>query len=219
MGSLVWLWALAAWSAEPTIVVPQTKLEVGRPYVLFVEGIEKDELSADSLMLNPSDGLQAMGGYSWGGKPFVWIQPTKEGYYAIGVKALRDGKAIGCVAAIVVGKGGPGPDPPPPPPPPGVKTLVIIEEAKERYKLTPQQIQLLLSPTWRTWCRERKIQPRLSDDDIAITTPDLAASAKAARAAGLPSVVFLDADGKVIKVVPLPADTKAMMELLETRNG
>lgn len=148
----------------------------------------------------------------------AWTMVPKPGGYWLVVSA----GGVTTTYTIHTGDGPIPPPPPPPPPPPGELTaVVVIEETADRSKLTPSQIELLLSKSWRTWCDDRKIQWRLTDDDVTDqsgTVPtDLAPSIKAARTHGLPAVVFLDADGKVIGVEAWPDNEAAIIEMLEAK--
>jgi len=102
----------------------------------------------------------------------------------------------------------PGPDVPDPPivKPEGVSSLVIVYESADQ---TPSLQKLFV--TIRTTFKTYPVQ--IVDQDSG--NPNLKTQIDAAKTLGLPAVVSLDEDGKIVSTVALPATYKEFEEALK----
>jgi hypothetical protein len=113
----------------------------------------------------------------------------------------------------------PVPPPPPPPPPPPIDKAVamyVIVETGPPNPPTPAMVRVRDAKAWRDAADAAKIRWSSADPDAAEEQwPNIVARA---RAAGLPAVVFLDANG-VVSIEPLPATVEAMVALVKAKGG
>ena len=122
------------------------------------------------------------------------------------IHAPADGSVPVVVCVLSYGEGQVVPVPPVPPPPRRVAGVLIIEEQADR---TPEQAKVMDDPAWQTAATEAGLTWAIEDDDGKRAVPFLAAIK-----VPLPVVVSIDADGKPVAVVPLPAAVEEMRALI-----
>ena len=119
------------------------------------------------------------------------------------VHAPADGSVPVVVAVFHFG----GDTPPPPPPPPGkVAGIFIVEEQADR---TAAQARVMDDPVWQAAAVKKGMTWKIEDDDHP-SVAKLVGAIKPQR----PVVVYVDADGKPVAVVPLPDSVEQMRELI-----
>lgn len=188
--------------AAPPEVPREVKAQPGQPVRVLVKGGElgfKATFADDEAFF---DELTAKDGQ----RRFMF-QATKPGRYA--VVFWTKGETDGAVTTIVVGDSvdpkpdpdpKPKPEPDPKPAPVSASWVIVVEETTQRTPATSAVLSDLAM--WRR-IEAKGVKWRLYDKDSA--------DAKAkqydqfAAPVGLPAVLLLDAGGKVVKAVKLPA--------------
>ena len=97
-------------------------------------------------------------------------------------------------------------DTPTPPPPDTVAGVIVLENQEDR---TAETATVMDDKTWQEAAKKRGWTWRIEDKDLPAMAPLLAAVK-----VPLPVVCFVDADGKVVSVVPLPATVEEMRTLI-----
>ncbi len=127
-------------TADITIEVTESKLEVKEPTQIFVSGLAIADLPTARVDVHPRKGTTLWTAQTWGSPPFIFFSSKQPGTYVVELEVPRsgpDGLWIEHVEAeIVVGDGGPQPNPPippvPPVPVPGDISMCVIFETETR---------------------------------------------------------------------------------------
>jgi len=198
--------------------VPVDPVEPGEFVTIPVSGLTDTEISRAVLDWEPHDGVQVIPVKTWGGQAMIFFKAPSQAAskYALILAWPLSATEVGYEKAYVVVEGENGPDPQPDPEPdpdpePGPlakMSLIVVEETRDR---TPQQAQILLDPTLRTWLKNNGHQIHLIDKDqpaeglkdwIALTDNVL------------PHLFIVDSGGgKPVWDGPLPTTQEAMREL------
>jgi hypothetical protein len=193
-----------------TLEQPQVSVPPGVPLTLSVDGAE----AVTARVLVRDDTASAAVGIDAQGGPVVIFTANQPGeYWVLAGFGLSNDESD--FAIITVGD---APDPPPPPPPPPVKpaTIYLIHETGEKYADPETAVRygaLRNDKLWKDTLKKADIGWEVADDEhIETKLPEVA---KAAREHGLPAVVFLDANQKIIKVATQPDTIEAMRAMVK----
>jgi len=197
------------------IIGPTEPVPVGRFAKFEVKDIEQPQwevFAKSDTLADPAFGPDSNGlsGY---------VETATEGSYRVAVRGLRDGKVVGFVTTLIVGKAPqppPGPDAPPvvvvPPVDPDTKVTTVTYVYEKDETAIPSAVHAALNRL----NRERGIvatvfeQNTFDGDD---QVPDqYAAALAAAKEKGLPCAVALAGD-KVVRTAKAPTTEAEVLEV------
>jgi hypothetical protein len=209
-------------SADVTITPPPGPVPLGQFVILDLDGAGE----APQVLLAPkaSDGHVDIGRH--GDQPCVVFWADAPGVFNVLVlnsdrrAPTPDEYALATVVAGQVEpepkpdpqpKPDPKPVPPPPPPQPAAHVWYVYESNDNR----PETRRMRLTKVWPDAAEDAGMDwLRADDDDLAEVAPE---AADAARETGLPAVVWLYEDKRVLSAMPAPTTVAEMIAEIEVR--
>lgn len=194
----------AATLADPVVQAPKEPVPANVPVGLRVTG------GTDFVAHVLSDAASVEMGLLDDGATLVFFRAQAPGLYTVVV--IAPDRTIGW-CEVPVGDVNP-PPPPPPPPPTDVVSVYWIEESNDSQNATAKVRD---DKSWKDAAMKAGLRFEVGDDDkLEKTVP---AAVKKAREVGMPAIMFLDKDAKVVSAHPAPATAAALKALVERKGA
>ena len=207
---IVALSALLAFSAEPPKTIAIDGPEKCEPYKLVRLAVS-GEVDSAVWFIEPAE--QADLAIQPGGKATVFVGPP--GKYVVNLVGIKAGQLSQARKLVTIGNPPPGPGPQPQPgPDPNPQPqklwgLIIVEDSAKR---TPAEAAIYSSQPIREACKAKSLEWRLLSKGTAYQG---SLATWVARAGGeVPKLFAVTADGTAAYEGKLPADEKAMLDLI-----